>query len=87
MKPVYRVYILRNPPGRHYIGLTENVGVRLQQHNVGESKWTARHRPWTLIWQSDELDLGAARKLENLLKRQKGGSGFYQLTGMRKPSS
>ena len=25
---------------------------------------------------------GNARRLENLLKRQKGGSGFYQITGL-----
>jgi len=35
-----------NITGKRYIGLSEDVGSRLQQHNNGESKWTARHRPW-----------------------------------------
>jgi hypothetical protein len=33
------------------------------------------------------MALGDARKLENLLKRQKGGRGLYELTGMPKPES
>jgi len=82
MKTIYRVYVLRNPQGRHYIGVSENTGVRLAQHNSGGSKWTAKYRPWALAWQSAELSLSEARKLENLLKRQKGGDGLYRLTGL-----
>jgi hypothetical protein len=37
--------------------------------------------PWELIWQSDPLELTDARRLELNLKRQKGGNGFYQITG------
>jgi putative endonuclease len=79
---IYRVYILKNPGRRYYIGLSENIGVRLLQHNAGISKWTAKHRPWVLVWQSDALSLSEARKLETLLKRQKGGDGFYRLTNL-----
>ena len=32
--------------------------------------------------QSELLALTDARKLENLLKRQKGGAGFYTLTAL-----
>jgi len=78
----YRVYVLQNTNDRYYIGLTENVSVRLNQHNAGGSKWTAKYRPWTLIWESPDLSLGEARKLENHLKRQKGGNGFRQLIGL-----
>ena len=28
------------------------------------------------------MSLSEARKLENLLKRQKGGEGFYKITGL-----
>jgi putative endonuclease len=87
MQPLYRVYVLQNATGRHYIGLSENVPERLAQHNAGESKWSAKHRPWKLVWQSPELSLTAARKLENHLKRQKGGNGFYQHTGLKQPGS
>ena len=87
MDSAYRVYILENPSGRHYIGLSENVALRLTQHNAGESKWTAKHGPWKMVWQSEAFDLSAARKLENLLKRQKGGTGFTRITGLRKSDS
>jgi putative endonuclease len=88
MPTAYQVYVLRNPAGRLYIGITENVSVRLRQHNAGESKWTAKFRPWELLWTSTSLPLGDARKLENLLKRQKGGDGFYKITGLsRQPKS
>ena len=87
MEPTYHVYVLQNLAGRYYIGLSENVTARLVQHNAGESQWTAKYRPWVLLWQSRPLRLAAARKLENLLKRQKGGHGFYQLTGLTPPGS
>jgi predicted GIY-YIG superfamily endonuclease len=78
----YQVYILRNTAGKFYTGLSENVQVRLQQHNQNVSRWTRHRGPWSLIWSSEQLTLSAARKLENRLKRQKGGMGFKFLTGL-----
>jgi putative endonuclease len=72
----YRVYLLQNDQGTRYIGITDDVGRRINDHNEGKSKWTAPRRPWRLIWQSPPLKLGQARKLENRLKRQKGGIGL-----------
>ena len=46
---MFRVYVLRNLAGRLYIGVTADVAVRLVQHNAGQSKWTAKYRPWTLL--------------------------------------
>jgi hypothetical protein len=31
---------------------------------------------------SEDLSLSDARRLENALKRQKGGTGFYNMTGL-----
>jgi putative endonuclease len=42
----YQVYVLRNVAGRFYIGLSENVHIRLQQHNDAVSKWTRLRGPW-----------------------------------------
>ena len=78
---VYQVYVIRNTAGKFYIGLSENVQIRLQQHNQGISKWTRHRGPWWLVWTSESLSLSDARKLENRLKRQKGGVGFKFLTG------
>jgi len=79
---IYRVYVLQNSDGKFYIGLTEDVTRRLEQHNSGESKWTMGRGPWMIVWQSEFTNLSDARKLEVLLKRQKGGDGFYRLTGL-----
>jgi predicted GIY-YIG superfamily endonuclease len=83
---VYRVYVIQNPDGKFYIGFSEGVEGRLAQHNDGVSKWTKSRGPWVLRWTSEALSITDARKLENLLKRQKGGTGFYRLTGLT-PSS
>ena len=75
----YQVYLLENASGRRYIGLSENVLGRLEAHNAGKSRWTARHRPWELRWTSVKLALSEARKLENQLKRKNGGDGLWSL--------
>ena len=82
MPAAYRVYVLQNLENRFYIGLTDDVSRRLNQHNSGTSLWTKGKGPWVLRWQSEELSLSDARSLENALKRQKGGSGFYKMTGL-----
>ena len=88
MPAAYRVYVLQNLAGRFYVGVTEDVAQRLAQHNTGGSRWTKGKGPWRLVWQSELLPLGAARKLENLLKRQGRGNGFYSMTGLnRSPGS
>ncbi len=82
----YFVYIIENAVGRKYIGLTENILVRLQDQNSGISTWTRARGPWRLNWQQGPMSLSDARKLENLLKQQKGGGGLYRLTGLaRRP--
>ena len=82
----YQVYVLRNTQGRFYIGLSENVTIRLQQHNSGVSTWTRTRGPWCLAWTSDVIGLGEARKLENRLKKAKGGREFFALTGLQRSS-
>jgi len=82
----YRVYVIQNRDGKFYIGLSDDVGRRINQHSAGDSRWTRAKGPWTLVWQSGELSLSEARKLENRLKRQKGGLGLFHLVGVR-PSS
>ena len=82
MSKAYQVYVLENSVGKRYIGLSEDVSRRLVQHNNGESKWTAKHRPWKVVWTSETMSLSEARKLENRLKRAKGGNSFYEITGL-----
>ena len=82
--------IRRDVPGLHiaesrrplYIGMSEDVRQRLEQHNSQRSKWTKSRGPWRIVWQSAPLLYSEARKLENKLKRQKRGDGFYKITGL-----
>ena len=87
MEKAYQVYVLQNPAGRFYIGLSEDVAKRLVDHNTGISNWTRLRGPWHLVWTSEPVNLSAARKLENFLKQQKGGTGFYQFTGLARHGS
>ena len=82
MTGLYQVYVLRNPQGRLYIGISDDIDRRLDQHNDGVSHWTASRGPWEGVWKSEPLILTEARKLENHLKRQKGGAGLYAATGL-----
>jgi putative endonuclease len=79
---MYRVYVIENSEGRRYIGLSEDVRHRLEDHNSGVSRWTKYRGPWVLLWTSEAMSLSDARKLENTLKRQGRGSGFYTITGL-----
>lgn len=47
---MWSVYIIRSKsnPEQRYIGLTENLKARLQNHNAGGSIHTAKFRPWAL---------------------------------------
>ncbi len=84
---MYFCYIIQSQTSnKYYIGITDDVNRRVQQHNDGISKWTKNRGPWTLVWQKEFSDLSEARKFENLLKRQKGGNGFYEMTGLESGS-
>jgi predicted GIY-YIG superfamily endonuclease len=85
--PRWHVYVLRNPDGKLYIGQTGDVSRRIQQHNKDRSIWTKRKGPWQLLWLSESLPASTARKLEMKLKRQKGGDGFYRITGLPRPGA
>jgi putative endonuclease len=87
MPAIYRVYILRNCAGSFYVGLSDDVARRVDQHNAGQSRWTKGRGPWAIVWQSEALSLSDARKLENRLKRQGRGNGFYAMTGLYRGSS
>ena len=89
MSESYFTYVLWSPAGQcFYIGVTANVLRRLAQHNDGLSRWTSRHAgTWELVWQREFPNLSEARKCEELLKRQKGGDGFFHLTGLRRHES
>jgi predicted GIY-YIG superfamily endonuclease len=58
---LYQVYVIQNPAGKFYIGLSEDVAERLREHNSGISKWTKARGPWALVWTSQPVTLTEAR--------------------------
>jgi predicted GIY-YIG superfamily endonuclease len=82
--PLYRVHVSRNPKVYFCFGFSENVDIRVQQHNAGMSRSTRGRGPWKIVWRNVLLTLSAARALKLKLKEPKEGNGFYQITGLRR---
>ena len=56
-------------PGSLYVGMTNNVAVRVEKHNRGLGpEFTKRRRPVELIWSQEFSDRFAARGREVELK-------------------
>ncbi len=66
------VYILRSESkDKYYIGATNDLGNRLNEHNAGESKWTKHGKPWTLVLSKEYKTYSEARKKEAYIKKMK----------------
>lgn len=66
------VYILQSlVNNRYYIGSTNDLVRRLEEHNKGNSKYTKLTRPFKLVFSQEFRDLEMARRVEYKLKRQK----------------
>ena len=66
------VYILQSlSNNRYYIGSTDNLDRRIQEHNRGKSKATKGIRPLKLVFSQKFPSLQQARKVEHQLKRLK----------------
>ena len=63
------VYIMRSlHSGRLYVGTTDHVRRRLQEHNRGFCRSTKPWRPWELVYTEAHADVAAARRREWQLK-------------------
>ena len=74
MSDFHYVYILvsRSNPGRHYTGLTDDLGARLKAHNDGQLPYTAKHRPWQIDTAIAFRSRAKARAFETYLKSHSG---------------
>lgn len=45
---MWYLYVLKNSSNRHYIGITQDKGTRLEKHNSGGVRSTKAYRPWTV---------------------------------------
>lgn len=69
----YYVYVLKSEAdGSWYIGYTEDLEKRIQQHNNGESLYTKRKTPWSIIYYEVSFDKFDAIAREKYLKTGMG---------------
>ena len=67
------VYILFSEKyNRHYTGYTSNLEQRLLSHNESGKSWTAKYRPWKLIYTKEFEIKQEAFKYEKWLKSGTG---------------
>jgi len=65
----YYVYIMTNPSGTLYTGVTNNLTRRMAEHKQGTaSKFTAKYRITRLVYVEDTQDVHAALAREKQIK-------------------
>ena len=74
------VYVIKSQmTGRFYIGHTNNLKRRLEDHNRGKSRSVRNRGPFDLVYQEEFQDRSSAIKREKEIKRYKGGNAFKNL--------
>jgi len=68
-KTLYTVYAIKSLLKQYiYVGLTNNLARRFEQHNKGYESTTKPYRPYKIIYIEDFPDRISARKKEKYLK-------------------
>ena len=67
------LYILKSTYfPKTYVGISDNIQRRLAEHNRGFSKFTARYKPWKLIYKEEYENRSFAMKREKYFKSAVG---------------
>ena len=72
--PFYYVYILQSTldADRFYTGFTENLELRLKDHNSGKNPHTVKDKPWRIKTATAFIDRNRAVEFERYLKSASG---------------
>lgn len=65
------VYVLKLKNGKYYVGSTNNLQRRIQEHHNGKVTATKYLRPIILLWHKKFVEVNEARKMEYYIKKQK----------------
>jgi putative endonuclease len=77
---IFKTYIIKNSlSNRYYIGSTNDLSRRLDEHNRGQTKSTNRKGVWELVYFEDFRTSIEAKIREKVLKSYKGGNAFKKL--------
>ncbi len=81
---MYTVYVLLSAAsGKHYVGFTNNIDRRMQEHNYTEKKgFTLRYRPWTLIHTEAFATKAEAMAREKFFKSGQGRTALKAILDM-----
>jgi len=81
---VYYVYILQSRKnGKLYIGQTNNIDRRIEDHNAGiGGKYTRQNGPWVLAYSEQHPNRVSAVRRERYLKSTRGSIEKKQLAGI-----
>ncbi len=69
---MFHVYVIQSETGLRYIGQTEDLPKRLQQHNSGKARYTRRCKSWKVVYQEAYPTRREALFREAELKTTKG---------------
>ncbi|MHB9130635.1 MAG: GIY-YIG nuclease family protein [Armatimonadota bacterium] len=76
------LYILQSQTtGKFYIGTTDDIDRRVDEHNYGQALSTRHRGPWELVYTEEYQTLGEARKREYQLKSWKSHKAITTLVG------
>lgn len=77
---MFTVYVLQNTVSkRYYIGSTNDVSRRLEEHNRGQTKSTRQKGRWELVYKEEYETNSLAKLRENKIKSYKSGNAFKNL--------
>ncbi|HLG34744.1 MAG TPA: GIY-YIG nuclease family protein [Bacteroidia bacterium] len=70
---MYYVYVLYSEEvGKYYIGQTNNIERRIQEHNLRQHRYTSNKGLWKLIYKEEHATRSMAMKRESFFKSGKG---------------
>jgi len=70
---MFTVYILKSTvTAKSYVGVTNDILRRINEHNAGKHAYTKIYRPWSIIHQEVFGDFATARAREKYLKSASG---------------
>lgn len=77
---MWYVYIIKSiQHNRYYIGCSNNLNRRLNEHNEGYNISTKFYKPWVLVHCEKYNNQEEAYSRENKIKSYKGGNAFKKL--------
>ncbi len=68
---MFHIYILFSDSlKKYYVGSTEHLFIRIEEHNSGKSTFTRTGIPWNLMYAIPCSDISCARELEFKIKKR-----------------